>query len=367
MNTKNAIKKTRRSTDVRLVDLAKRLGVSRSAVGHVLNGGKGNCRVSPETANRIREMAKQLNYHPNHAAQLLLGKRSYTYGLLVASAGDPLRSFLVQYLDAEAVKIGCHTFITNTIGNPSVGPDQFEVCVQEFSRRRVDGVFCAVHHWWPGNRNYLLAKHPHTVFYEDPGILGATYVTIDREAAVRLAVRHLAKRGRKRIALAVMTLSRPTHQARRRGYEAELRAHGLPVEEALIFNSEPYGAAFARCVEAQCTWEFPREVIDHSIEQLIDRGQADAIVAHDDYWAAELIRWLTHRGIRIPQDVAIVGYLNHYLADWTNPRLTTIDLQHRQAARQMVCLLEQMITEGPPPEPQRIVKITPKLIIREST
>jgi DNA-binding LacI/PurR family transcriptional regulator len=336
-------------------------------VGHVLNGGGGNCRVSKKTAIRIREVAKQLNYHPNHAAQLLLGKRSYTFGLLVSSAGDPLRSFLVQYLDAEAVKIGCHTFIGNTIGNPTVGPNQFEAYVREFSRRRVDGVFCAVHHWWPGDRARLLARHPHTVFYEDPGIPGSAYVTVDREAVVRMAVRHLAERGRKRIALAVMTLSRPTHLARRHGYEAELRAQNLPVEEGLIFNGEPYGVAFARCIETQCKWEFPRPVIDHAIEELICRGRADAIIAHDDYWAAELIKGLNSRRIRVPQDVAIVGYLNHYLADWTDPTLTTIDPHHLDAARQMVSILERMITEGPLPENERVVKITPQLVIREST
>jgi DNA-binding LacI/PurR family transcriptional regulator len=367
MHIKKSIRKTEHSADIRLIDVARELGLSRNVVGHVLNGGGGNCRVSPKTANRIREMAKQLNYHPNHAAQLLLGKRSYTFGLLVSSAGDPLRSFLVQYLDAEAVKIGCHTYIGNTIGNPLVGPNQFESYVREFSRRRVDGVFCAVHHWWPGDRALLLARHPHTVFYEDPGVPGAAYVTVDREAAVRLAVKHLAERGRKRIALAVMTQSRPTHLARRRGYEEELRAHGLPVEELLVFDGESYGVAFARCVETHYRWEFPRQVIDHAIERLIDGGGADAIVAHDDYWAAELIKGLNCRGIRIPQDVAIVGYLNHYLADWTDPTLTTIDLHHLDAARQMVRILECMITDGPLPENERVVKITPQLVVREST
>ncbi|MBN2577884.1 MAG: LacI family DNA-binding transcriptional regulator [Pirellulales bacterium] len=336
-------------------------------MGHVLNGSRGNSRVSQKTALRIREVARHMNYHPNHAARLLRGRRSYTYGLLVASAGDPLRSFLVQFLDAEAVKINCHTYIGNTIGKPTVGPNQFEAYVDEFARRRVDGVFCAVHHWWPGDRNYLLTKHPHTVFYEDPGIPQATYVFVDREAAVRLAVRHLAERGRKRIGLAVMTLSRPMHIARRRGYEAELRVQGLPLEEQLIFNAEPYGDAFARCIEEEFKWEFPEQIIYHLIKALIMRGRVDAIVTHDDFWAAAIIKRLVARGIRIPEDVAIVGYLNHYLADWTVPPLTTIDLQHLQAAQQMVLLLEKMITEGPPPVGKRSFSIQPRLIVRESS
>jgi DNA-binding LacI/PurR family transcriptional regulator len=358
---------SKKPSEARLIDVARKAGVSSCVVGHVLNGSKGNSRVSEKTAQRIREIARQLNYRPNHAARLLRGNRSYTYGLLVASAGDPLRSFLVQYLDAEAIKMKCHTFIGNTIGNPLIGPNQFEAYVNEFARRRVDGVFCAVHHWWPGDRGYLLEKHPHTVFYENPGIPNASYVTVDREEAMRLAVRHLAERGRKRIGLAVMTLSRPSHLARRRGYEAELNTQGLPVEEKLIFNAEPFGKAFASCDEMECRWKFPDDIADRTIDTLVVRGRADAVIAHDDFWAATLIKRLVARGFRIPVDVAVVGYLNHYLTDWTVPALTTIDLQHLQAAQQMVRLLEKMNTEGPPPEEERSISIKPRLIIRESS
>ena len=149
----------------RLIDVARKAGVSRGIVGHVLNGGAGNSRVSATTAQKIKEVAKAMNYHPNHAARLLRGKRSYTFGLLVASAGDPLRSFLAQYLDIESVKIGCHTFIANTIGDPVVGPDLFEEYVEEFARRGVDGVFCAVHHWFGGDRARLTGKASRTRFF----------------------------------------------------------------------------------------------------------------------------------------------------------------------------------------------------------
>ncbi|MEN6558688.1 MAG: substrate-binding domain-containing protein, partial [Thermoguttaceae bacterium] len=68
-----------------------------------------------------------------------------------------------------------------------------------------------------------------------------------------------------------------------------------------------------------------------------------------------------------PDDVAVVGYSNHYLADWTDPSLTTLDLQHAQAARTMVAMMTRQLADGPLPEDQRVVKISPKLIVREST
>jgi DNA-binding LacI/PurR family transcriptional regulator len=212
----------------------------------------------------------------------------------------------------------------------------------------------------------LLRRQPNTVFYENPRVPGATHVTVDRVEAGRLAVRHLAEKGRRRIAFALMTLSRATHLARRQGYEAELAAQNLPLDPHLVFNGEPHGLCFAKYNRATHQWDFPAHVIDLAIEALVREQHADAIVAHDDFWAAALLRGLKARGIRVPDDVAVVGYLNHYLADWTDPSLTTIDLQHAVAAQAMVGMLERIITQGPLPEDERVVKIQPTLIVRSS-
>ena len=351
----------------RLVDVAQMAGVSTMSVSRVLNGGTGTARVSEGTAKRIRSAAKKLGYQPNHAAQLLLGKRSHVYGLLVASAGDPLRAFLVQYLDTEVVNRGCHTLIGNTIGQPNDAPDQFGHLVADFSRRKVDGVLCAVHNWCEGDRQQLTIHHPNTVFYEDPGIPDAPYVTVDREAAIRLAVRHLVERGHQRIGLAIMAMSRQTHRDRRRGYELELAENGLPVDENLIFCGNDDNPAFAHHNKQARRWEMPVEVIDQAIDALVRDGRADAIIAHDDFWASALIKRMRARGIVVPNNVAVVGYLNHYLCDWVDPAITSIDLCHDDAAKAMVEMLEKMVTEGPLREEERVVRIKPKLIVRDST
>jgi DNA-binding LacI/PurR family transcriptional regulator len=362
MTGSQAKRKGNRAKSATLSDVARFAGVSCSAAGQVLNGGSGNTRCSAETAERIRETARQLGYRPNHAARQLCGKRSHLYGLLVASAGDPLRSFLVEYLDKAAVKMGCHTIIGNTVADDH----GFDYHIEEFARRGVDGVICAVHHWFAGDRAALLACHPNTVFYEDPHVAGAAYVSVDREAAARLAMHHLIEQGRRKIALTVMSLSRSTHQARHRGYLSALAAAALPVDERLIFNAEHYGLVCAYYDDSVNRWKFPAELMDLVVERLVVAGGADAIVAHDDFWAATLIKAMRARGIRVPQDVAVVGYLNHYLADWTDPALTTIDLQHKLAADTMVKMLEKMIRHGSLGSKQRVVSIKPALVVRES-
>lgn len=350
-----------------LSDIAEMAGVSRWVAGQVINGGRGNSRVRSEVAERIRQAARHLAYQPNRAARLLLGQRSRIFGLLVASAGDPLTSFLVQYLNHESVKIGCHTLISNTMGHGQIGQRQFNYYVEEFAQQRVDGVLCLVHPWLARDRQGLLDRHPNTVFFEPPGIAEAAYVTTDREAAARLAVRHLVGRGRRRIGLVVMSRTRPTCVARRCGYALELATGGLAVDERLMLFGEDYGLCFAAHNRVTRKWEYPAERIDGLIDALVGDQKADAIIAHDDYMAAALIKRLRRRGIRVPDDVALIGYLNHYLADWTDPALTTIDPRHRVTARAMVRILEKLVLGEALSEDARTVKIRPRLIVREST
>lgn len=352
---------------VRLLDIARAAGVSRTVVGQVLNGGKGNSRVAEATAKHILNVADRMSYRPNLAAQQLRGKRTLTYGVMVASAGDPLSSFLVQHIDTEAVKSGCHTMIGNTIGCTDLGPNQFDYHVEEFTRRAVDGVFCAVHNWFEGDRRALVARHPNTVFYGDPGVQGVHSVVVDRAAAIRAAVGHLVERGRRRIALAVADLKKPSCRARLEGYRDALAEADIPYRRSLVFDAGPHGAAYAIHDPENLLWDFNSQPIDLALDALVRDGRCDSIVAYDDFWAAVILRRLRARGISVPNDIAVVGYVNHYLADWTDPPLTSVDLQHQVAAKRMIEMMEQIVESGPLPEDERQIVVQPRLIVRQST
>ena len=349
---------------VRLVDIAEKVGVSRRAVSAVLLGtGGSRVSVGEEKAKEIQRVAKSMGYQPNLAARQLVGKRSHTFGLLVASAGDPLRSFLIQHLDEEAAAHGNRTLIGNTV----VAPDRFDKNVQLFTNSGVDGVLCAVHNWLPGDRTALLKQHPHTVFYEAPGIRDACFVSVDRTAAIQQATNHLLERGRQRIGLALTVKSKKSQKDRLRGYKQALSDSHLKFEADLVFYASPkHKDAYARHDVQSLKWSFPEAVIDDLIDQLVIGQSADAIIAQDDYWAATLIKRLHRKGIRVPDDVSVVGYLNHYLADFTAPSLTTIDLNHVTAAKKMVSMLEKMICGESIPAAERQALVQPQLIERES-
>lgn len=349
----------------RLTDVAAMAGVSVAVASQILNGSSGNSRASSDTIARVQKIAALVNYRPHEGARHMRGKRTFSYGVMVASAGDPLRSFLVQDLDSESVKIGRHTIICNTVGNPQAGSNRFDDEIVALARRGVDGVFCAVHRWWPGNRKELLRVHRNTIFYEDPGIPGAAYVAPDRSRAIRIAVRHLAGLGRKRIALVVENMGIPTGRLRLAGYKKELEALGMPFDPNLTFDGKQPDWVCGRYDNASGTWYFPIDLAERAIEELVAQAKADAVVAHNDFWASVFIRLLRARGLRVPADVAVVGYLNHYLADWTDPPLTSFSLRHDLAAQAMVEMMEKMIT-GKLPESQRQRLIEPRLIQRSS-
>ena len=361
------MKKQERVKKVRLLDVALAAHVSPGVASQVLGKGKSNSRASQETTARILKVARELNFKPDPSARRLRGARSNLYGVLVASAGDPLVSFLVQFLDMEAMKVGRHTLICNTVGDTALAPDQFDYHVQELVHQGVDGVFCAVHEWFGGNRRELLRLHPNTVFFEDPGLPGSCSVAIDREAAGRMAVRHLFERGRKRIGIALRGVTSQNQRARLRGYRAELSACGLVADDALIFNGQDFSAAVPLCDVRGEKWIFPSVIGTRTVDALVCEGGADGIIAPDDFWASVIIRRLRARGIRVPDDVAVIGYLNHYLADWIDPPLTTLSRCPDEAARQMMRVMERRVKEGSLPKDERTVLIQPKLIVRQST
>jgi DNA-binding LacI/PurR family transcriptional regulator len=352
---------------ITLVDVAREAGVTRWIAGTILNGGDGNSGCSPETGERIQAAAARLGYRVNPVAQQLTGKRSRTFGLLVASASDPLVAFLVQELQVELARIGCQALTGNTFEGWDRVDRGFAARIDELLLRGADGVFCLVHRWWPGDRRMLIDRFPATVFHEDPAIEGARFVATDRRACGRIAVEHLVATGRRRIGLALMTLSRPNHRERLVGHNEALAAAGLAGAAPSVFDASRFGDAFPVHDPDTQRWDYPVEIVDHCIDALVRDAGADAIVAHDDFFAAVLIKRLRTLGIRVPDDVAVVGYLNHYLADWVDPALTTIDLDHAAVAKAMVEMAERMVESGEEAGPgQQAVWIQPRLIVRES-
>ena len=165
-----------------------------------------------------------------------------------------------------------------------------------------------------------------------PDIPGVCHVYVDVTEGTRLAVSHLFQRDRRRIGLLLEDLEYTTNRRRR---EAFLQAHrelGLPVDEQRIYVGTK-------------EWYYDRpefeEQISGALDRLVDDGRIDALLADDDYGAAVLMRGLSRRGVRVPEDVAVVGYGNHLISHFLNPELTTIDIR----VKEIVYTAVEMLTE----------------------
>jgi DNA-binding LacI/PurR family transcriptional regulator len=115
-------------------------------------------------------------------------------------------------------------------------------------------------------------------------------------------------------------------------------------------------------------WHTPDDVLDGIVEQLIVGHRAEAIIAHNDFLASAVLKRLRRQGIRVPADVAVVGYLNHYLCDYVDPPLTSLDLRHHDAAKQMVQTVQEMIEEcSTTSRERRQIFNAPVVVVRESS
>lgn len=349
--------------DVTAAQIAEQLSLSRTTVSVVLNGRAKTHRIAESTTKRILAAARALNYRPNAAAQQLKGKRSNVVGVLVTSElMIDLR--LIEPMELLAAERGVRFMLGHAAGSAV----QIRDYLSDFRARGVDGLFSFFHHH-PRHKQELLPellRMENVVFYERPtDARGGTpshvcHVGPDFFEVGRIGVRHLLDRGRRRIGLVLRELDFPYALARRRAYEAVLTEAGQRVDERLIWvmnqrTSRPW------------TDTFTPELALEAVDDLVIDKQADALVIVNDFYAASLICALRKRGVRVPEDVAIVSCDNQEFGRCIDPPLTTIDLRHDLLASALVGMMFELLDHQVIPKDRRAVVVPPELIRRESS
>jgi len=341
------------SQKVRLVDIAKRAGVSRAAVGHVLNhSGINNVRVSPETRERVLKIAQEMNYRPNRAAQQLRGKPTHMLGVILNTVNTAVFSARLSAIEIEATKRG-YRMVIGQVHNDL--PD-IQGYLDDFADRGIDGVLClfdvmqdmrtALQPIFKGRSGIVLHAAP--ILKTQPS------VRVDTASAIKMLVDHLVERGKTRIGLELWSPTDQLMAVRRAAWKSAVEAHGLSSSTDLIWENP------------EASQRPTREAVDACVQHLAVGQKADAIIASNDEWAARMIQGLRRRGLRVPSDVAVTGYDNIDISEIIEPALTTIDQSHADYAVAALDLMEASLRKphGQQPE-ERIVQ--PQLIIREST
>ncbi|HUT25151.1 MAG TPA: LacI family DNA-binding transcriptional regulator [Sumerlaeia bacterium] len=338
-------------------DIAREVGVTQATVSLVVASRGATPRVSAEIARKILDVARKRDYRPHPGARQLAGKGSGMIGVMGGHLMDHFHCALIEGVERTLAARGLTAFFGLSHGRT----ENIERYLDEFRFRGVDGVLWLDPVLWDDVDLLRRCREsaPCAVYYTDRRDPEVCIVDADRVTAVRIAVRHLIEAGRKRIGLAAWTPHEGFEHSilpRREGYAQEIAVQGMSFDGELVF----------KCSHKPRFGMPSERTIDRAIEDLVREASADAIVAHDDYWAVQLVRRMQMQGLRVPGDVAVIGMGNTPMAALTNPAITTVDQGVEKIAEPMVHLLQKMIEGQSAPESERLVLVRPHLVVRES-
>ncbi len=326
-----------------IADVARRAGVSTATVSRVINQ---TAPVPPPTVARVKTAIAELKYRPHAAAQVLASRRTNTIGLLFADISSEFFTPMLRGIEAEARADGYRLLIYSTQGN-HVGNPNMPIPLGEHN---TDGVLAFVDCMPEAEliRFEQLGFPVVLIHRASPDQLDIPSVTIENKKGARRLVDHLIQvHNYRQIAFLTGQEGHEDSYWRELGYRESLAAHNIPYDPKLVAAG---GFNRTQAKTAIQSW-------------LVDGLEFDAIFAGDDEAAIGVLDALTSAGKRVPEDVAVVGFDDIYLAQYLNPPLTTVQAPTEQVGSVATKQLVRQI-RGETVEP--LILLPTSLVIRQS-
>jgi LacI family transcriptional regulator len=331
-----------------IVDIAVKVGITPSAVSKAFSN---HPRISKETKRKVFEAAEELGYKPNFLATGLRKGKSGLIGVVVPGVHYSFFSTAIKGIEELISDHGYNVVIVQTRDSEVLEKRQLDGLM----KARVEGIVASLA---MSTRDYepyvsISKEIPLVLFDRTFSHEGISEVTINDFAGAVLAVRHLIAMGYKRIAhLAGFAHVRPFHQ-RIEGYKFALHEAGVPVRENYIAQCAPDSETGEAAMENLMTFD------EHP----------DAVFAASDYLAYGAMQAVLKKGMKIPQDVGVVGFSNEGLTRQVTPSISTVD-QYSEglgnaAAEILLEHLEAVGHDKPFVAQRRIIE--PTLITRQSS
>lgn len=347
-----------RQTVATQADVAKAAGVSQGAVSAVLGQWSGKrLSVGTEVAEKIMEVAELLGYSTNLAAQQLRGHQSRLLALLVGRGSPPVLFERLAALEDEASRRGYRVMVVRTDHNLH----RMEEHVADLKARGVDGVICMSHEYYadPSYVPRMLSGISNVLYLRQPVIEEASWIHIDGASCIYQAIDHLKLHGRRRICIQIADEVHPAYVDRLNAYMDAMRTCAPSLDRELVWVCDRM-----RCSDPQ---EPNEKMAEFVVDEYIVGKKADSIILTNDNWASMVIKILKRRGVRIPEDVAVVGQGNFLVGTLIDPELTTLDPCTDMFAKAAIDNLVDWIENKKPAPQGEVISIKPKLIVRAST
>ncbi|MBX3078211.1 MAG: LacI family DNA-binding transcriptional regulator [Salinibacterium sp.] len=337
-----------------LQDVAEALGLSANTVSRALNNESG---VSAATRARIKAEAERIGYVPNaHARSLVLGSRR-TIGVIITDLANPFFNDLVSEVEELANRAGYTLLLLLS----DEDPEREQVAVETALRAGVDGILAVpvqgrVNPWTTVTR----AGVPLVLIARELPELGVDLYSNDNEAGRRMTVETVIARGARDIVLVEEDLRVSTVAHRVDAFHRALEAHGLRFDSSRVAL-----VPSRRTARGASLWR--GEDAYRVVSDLLDTGRVpDALLVGNDYFGLGAYAALRERGIRIPDDVLVIGWGDYPFSRFLDPPLSTVRLPAIESARRATTRLLSLIDGTAEPGPIAEY-FQPELVLRAST
>lgn len=326
-----------------IIDVAERAGVSIATVSRVMNRAG---TVAETTAAKVWDAISELNYSPHAAARGLASRRTNTLGLIVREISGEFFQPMLRGIESAACENGFDLLIhcTQRVVDLNTLPHHL------LSEHNSDGLLVFTNSLEDSEIIRLhSAQFPLVLLHRSPPAdLEIPCITVENKAGARRMVDYLIEqRGYRRIAFLAGPPESEDALWREMGYRESLAAHNIPFDAALVGIGG-----------------FDEQVAHQAASQLLQAGtQIDAIFAADDDSAVGTLAAAKEAGLRVPEDIAVVGFDDISLARHLNPPLTTVRAPIEQAGREAVRQLINLIRTG---NVERLILLPTELVIRRS-
>ncbi len=339
--------KSKRAVTIR--DVAKAAGVSVATVSSVLNNSN-QTRISPETRERVLRVARELGYRPRRVAQGLRKGLTYLVGLSIPLQPDPpLSPFFYEAVSGALKAAKERGWMVSILGFKDRA-EELTLLRKAITQRLVDGVLLFDPQESDPRFSLLKGGLPFVVIgrTDDPEIYT---VDNDNVQAAKLATQHLIHLGHKRIAFVHIPLNYFTAIDRLEGYRQALTEAGLPFRKELLIEADGYYGV-----------EAGYRAMLSLLEKVKERPTA--VLAMDDTLALGCIQAAAEKGLKVPDDLAVVGFNDSAFSAHCEPPLTTVRIFAETLAYYAVDMLLRLI-QGEVVAPSRVTVPT-QLIVRKS-
>jgi len=324
-------------------DLADLLKVNVSTISRALKGSPG---VSPELRQKIIRLAKEKGYHPNPFAISLRYDTTNTIGVIVPDLGFSHFAHIIKSIEYEARKAGYLCIISDTDEKYK----NEKACIELLLNLHVDGIIMC-----PSQEttdlSYLediKSNHIPVVLFDRVADIPISSIAINDINTARNATLHLINGGARRIAFLGGPNEMKQTADRKHGYLEALREKGIPIRKELV----------------KCGYATFNSGLSDTLKLLDLPEPPDAILAVHGLLTSAAFKAAISRGLRIPEDIAIAGFMSDWVSDSYQPRITFIKQNLREIGRKAFSLLQEQISGD---DSVRHQIINARLEIREST